>query len=117
MYIASFLFGGCVTSIHSSGTALINDRISAKQRTSATATLILINGISSSIAPIAIGSLMQFISHNIFFPSFAVIFFMLMGYGIIREFVGPAIDVKKQRESHALTNIRATPSAIELAES
>jgi MFS family permease len=116
-YIAAFLFGGCVTSIHSSGTALINDRISAKQRTSATATLILINGISSSIAPIAIGSLMQFINHNIFFPSFAVIFFVLMTYGIIREFAGPAIDVKKQRESHALTNIRATPGAIELADS
>lgn len=110
-----FIFGGCMTSVYSIATALMNDHLRPKQRTSATASLILLNGMSACIAPIMMGALMQFYGPNAFFAAFAVIFLCLFAFGIYRAYTGPEIRVENQGEFYAMP-ARPTPGIAPLGE-
>lgn len=110
-----FLTGGFVLSVYSIGAALMNDRLDSKQRTSATASLIFIQGISSCFAPIVVGILMQSISNDIFLPIFAFSFLLMVAYGIHRSFIGPDVNVEDQADFQAMP-VRMTPEFAQLAE-
>lgn len=109
-----FLFGGCVTSLYTISSALLNDRLRAGQRTSATASLILISGISSCLSPIIIGALMQTAGAYTFFISFSMCFFLLFVYGLYRAFAGPKINVETQGEHYAPSPRILNPNILEV---
>lgn len=111
--ILSFFLGGCATSSYTVASSMMNDRLKASQRTSATASLILINGISSCISPILIGALMQIFGVNAFFSTLLCGFSALFIYGFYRSFTGTHIDVEDQGEYLNLP-ARAGPSLANL---
>lgn len=98
VYICALMVGGCSTAIYSIGAAMMNDRLKTSQMTSATASLILINGMGACISPILLGFLMQTIGLMTFFGAFAVIFAMAFVFGLYRNFTGPEIIVEDQGE-------------------
>jgi MFS family permease len=114
LIVTSFLFGGCVTSIYSISAAHINDHLKSSQITSATASLILINGISSCIAPIILAVLLDIFGANIFFIPLSVAFFSLFIFGIYRDIVGKQIAVEDQTEFRQLPT-ESSPSIVYLS--
>ncbi len=102
LIIASFFFGGCVTSIYSISAAHMNDRLKPSQITSATAALILANGISACIAPIALAVLLDFYGSDIFFIFLSTTFGLLFVFGVYRDIVGGTIAVEDQGEFQAI---------------
>ena len=96
VYLCAFLVGGSSTSIYSIGVAMMNDRLRTSQMTSATATLILMNGVGACISPIFLGTMMQFYGVQTFFAAFAVVFAITFIFGLYRNFTGPEINVEDQ---------------------
>ena len=94
--LIGFFVGGCSTSIYSIGVAMMNDRLKTSQMTSATATLILINGIGACMSPILLGSMMDIFGIQIFFGSFALLFIGVFAFGLFRNFTGPEVSVEDQ---------------------
>lgn len=116
LIVASFLFGGCVTSIYSVSAAHLNDRLKPSQITSATAALILVNGVSSCIAPIVLAYMLDVYGSDIFFIFLSTTFALLFAFGIYREIVGERIAVKDQMDFHAIpVATRASPSIAQLS--
>ena len=113
--IGIFLIGGCGLSVYSIGAALMNDRLKPSQRTSATASLILLSGVSACISPIIIGFSMQFAGPHIFFPVFSCTFLMLFAFGVHRSYVGPEINIDDQVDYQTLPK-RGTPEIVQLSE-
>ena len=107
-----FLFGGFIASIHSISIAMMNDRLRPGQITSATASLILINGMASCVSPILMGVLMDTFGIHVFFALFATVFLVLLIYSVYRAFVGPQIDVEQQGEYQVFPT-RAGPNVAE----
>lgn len=116
LLLNAYLLGGAVSSIHSIAIAMMNDRLSHKQITSATASLILINGISSCVAPIILGVFLGISGTDSFFIIYALVFIALLCFGIYRNFTGKAIDVENQSEFHPIPT-RASPSVGQISES
>lgn len=102
IWIPAFLLGGCITSIHSISIAFMNDRLSAKQMTSATASLILVNGIAAFFAPTVVGLLMDTVGTNSFFYTLIAMFTALFIFGIYRNYTGPEVIVENQGEFQAI---------------
>ena len=98
IYICAFLVGGTSTTVYSVGAAMMNDRLKTSQMTSATASLILINGIGACISPILLGTFLQAYGPVMFFGSFTVIFLATFAFGLYRNFTGPEISVEDQGE-------------------
>lgn len=96
LYIGVFMMGGAISSIHSIAIAMMNDRINTNQMTSATATMILINGVSASISPLLIGAMLDMVGEISFLPTMAIGFMALLSYGIYRSIKGPEIIVEEQ---------------------
>ncbi len=116
LILYSFIFGGCVTSIYSVSAAHMNDRLKPSQITSATASLILVNGLSSCIAPIILAFLLDFYGANIFFIYLSSAFGPLFIYGIYRDWVGETIALEDQMEFQAIPiSTRASPNIVQLS--
>jgi MFS family permease len=115
LWLLIILLGGCVTSVHSISIAFMNDRLSTRQITSATAALILINGIAAFFAPTVSGVLMENIGPNSFFISIATVFGALSLFGIYRAFTGPEVDVEEQGEFHPIPQ-RSAPGIAHIHE-
>lgn len=96
LMIASFLIGGAVCSVHSIAIAMMNDRLRANQVTSATATMILINGMSACAGPLAVGALLDAIGSLSYMPTMGLTFVLLFGYALYRSIKGPEIIVEDQ---------------------
>lgn len=92
-----FVLGGTVTSLYSVCIAFINDRIKPEQITSASASLIMINGIGAAVGPIIAGFLMQKFDGSLLFYMQAVAFGLTFFLGIYRVITGKAINIAKQR--------------------
>ncbi len=108
-----FLLGGGVISIYSVASALLNDRLKPSQRTSAIASLILINGMSACLGPIITGTMMQTFGNSVFFMVFCAIFLVVFAYGLFRAYVGPSIDIDAQ-DSYQILPVRGTPALARL---
>ncbi len=102
LYACAFMVGGCSTAIYSIGTAMTNDRLKTSQMTSATASLILINGLGSCFSPILLGLLIQIMGLASFFGGFAVIFALGFIFGLYLHFTGGGILVEDQGEYQAM---------------
>lgn len=113
LIVCSFVFGGCVTSIYSISAAHLNDRLKPSQITSATAALILVNGISSCVAPILLGVLLDMYGANIFFLFLSAAFGILFIFGIYREIVGKKIPLENQIDFQPMP-ARSSPSIAQL---
>lgn len=96
IYMCALMIGGCATAIYSIGAAMMNDRLKPSQMTSATASLILINGVGACISPILLGTLMQTVGLYSFFACFSVVFTIAFVFGLYRNFTGPDISVEDQ---------------------
>lgn len=110
-----YLFGGFVTSLYSTAVSAMNDRLKPEQITSATASLILSNGMSACAGPILLGALMQTFGTDIFFATLGGAFFLLLLYGTWRAFRGPKIKLEDQGE-FVLMPTRSAPSALQIGE-
>lgn len=115
IYLCAFFVGGCSTAIYSIGAAMMNDRLKTSQMTSATATLILINGIGACISPIMLGTLMTTLGLQVFFGTFTVIFILSAIFGTYRSFTGPDISVEQQGDFQAIPP-RSTPGFAAMTE-
>ncbi|MDH5722889.1 MAG: MFS transporter, partial [Alphaproteobacteria bacterium] len=114
LLVSAYIFGGCITSCYSVAIAMMNDRLKPKQRTSATASLILINGMSSCIGPVLIGGLMQVFGPHAFFVSFTIALATLFIFGVYRKKVGKEdVDIEEQGEFQVIAP-RASPTAAQL---
>ncbi len=109
------LIGGCITSCYSIGVAMMNDRLKSAQITSATASLIFVNGIGAAFAPLLLGAMMQQIGNDVFFMSFAGAFTILAVFGIYRAITGPEFSVEDQGEYQTIPS-RSSPSIAQIAE-
>lgn len=96
IYACAFVVGGCSTAIYSIGVAMMNDRLKTSQMTSATASLILINGVGACISPVLLGTMIVVLGLSSFFGTFAIMLIITAAYGIYRHFTGPEIDVEDQ---------------------
>lgn len=115
LIVASFFFGGCVASIYSISAAHMNDRLKPSQITSATASLILANGVSSCIAPIALGVMLDFYGSDVFFIFLSTAFALLFVFGVYREIVGTRIAVDDQNDFQAMPPVRTSPAVVMLS--
>ena len=115
LLVAVFFFGGTVTSLYSIAAAMMNDRLRPEQMTSAVASLILINGLSSCIAPVLLGVLIDTVGGHSFFATFILCYAALTLFGTYRASKGPDIDIEDQGEFQALT-ARAGPSVAQIVE-
>lgn len=115
LLLNTFLLGGAVSSIHSISIAMMNDRLSRKQITSATASLILINGMSACVSPILLGVFLGTVGTGTFFIVFGAVFAMLFSFGVYRSFVGDVIDIEKQREFQPIPT-RTSPSVGQISD-
>ncbi len=102
MFISVYCIGGLTASVHSISIAMMNDRLKPSQITSATASMILINGVSACLAPVSLGAVLDIIGTQPFFIIVSGIFVSLLMYGIYRSFVGPDIDVDEQIDYQAI---------------
>ena len=98
IYFCALMVGGCSTAIYSIGAAMMNDRLKTSQMTSATASLILINGVGACISPILLGTLMQTVGYSSFFTAYGIVFAVSFVFGLYRNFTGPDISVADQGE-------------------
>jgi len=115
LIVASFLFGGCVASIYSISAAHMNDRLKPSQITSATASLILVNGVSSCIAPIVLAVMLDVYGAHVFFVFLSVAFALLAVFGVYRETVGETIKVDDQNDFQAMPPVRTSPAVVLLS--
>ena len=102
IYACALMVGGCSNAIYGVGAAMVNDRLKPSQMTSATASLILINGVGACVAPIILGFLMQTIGPITFFSAFALTFLLTFAFGLYRSMAGPGIEVESQGEFQAI---------------
>lgn len=91
-----FGIGGVVAAIYATAIAMMNDRIKQSQITSATASLILLNGMSACFSPIILGFVLQYVGTDPFFVTLGCLFALMFVYGLYRSYVGPEIDVEDQ---------------------
>jgi MFS family permease len=96
IYACALMVGGCSTAIYSIGAAMMNDRLKTSQMTSATASLILVNGVGACISPILLGVLMQTVGLGSFFSAYCIVFAASFAFGLYRNFTGPEINVEDQ---------------------
>lgn len=108
MWLA-FVIGGGTISLYGVSAAMLNDRLKPGQVTSATATLIFINGAASCVSPILVGFLMDALGYGVFFAVFACGYCALFAYGLYRAWVGPEIDVNEQADFQPLP-ARSSPN-------
>ncbi len=115
VYLCAFAVGGCSTAIYSVGVAMMNDRLKTSQMTSATASLILVNGIGSCLSPIMLGTLMSEFGLQVFFGTFTGIFVCAAAFGFYRNFTGPDVVVEKQGDFQAIP-LRSGPNVAAMTE-
>lgn len=95
---AVYAIGGVMASIHGVAIAMMNDRLKSSQMTSATASLILINGLSACFAPVILGTTLDMVGTGPFFVIVGSLFVCLCGYGVYRSIMGPEIHVEDQMD-------------------
>lgn len=115
IYLCTYMVGGCSTAIYSVGAALMNDRLKPSQMTSATASLILINGIGACISPIMLGFSIDTFGPSILFGAYTGVFLIAFTFGLYRNFTGPDIDIEHQGDYQAMP-ARAAPSMATIGE-
>ena len=98
LLLAVYFMGGIMASIHSVAIAMMNDRIKTSQMTSATASLILVNGLSACVAPLVLGVTLDKVGTEPFFVMMGVLFGLLFMYGIYRTIMGPELNIEDQTE-------------------
>ena len=98
LLIAVYFIGGIMASIHSVSIAMMNDRIKTSQMTSATASLILVNGLSACVAPLLLGMTLDIIGTEPYFIIMGGLFTLLLAYGVYRSIMGPEINIEDQTE-------------------
>ena len=113
--IAMFALGGLASSIYSISVAYMNDRLVPSQYLSASASLILINGIGAIAGPLTIGAGMQYVSIETFFPVLAVAFLMLGALCVFRSFSGITVDPDDQSD-FVVVPYRSGPGILEINE-
>lgn len=95
--ISVFLLGGLITSLYGVAIAFVNDYIRPEQVTSASASLILLNGVGSCIGPFVTGFLVQWYGVDALFYVLSVAFGLTSLLGVYRIFTGRVIDIAKQK--------------------
>lgn len=97
-FVLCFLLGGIATSLYSVAIAFMNDRIKESQRISASATLIMMNGIGACFGPIVISLVMQKFGVDLYFPMMGIVLIICLIFGLYRDFEGEDINVDDQTE-------------------
>lgn len=110
-----FVLGGLVVSLYSISIAFMNDRLKPSQITSASASLILINGIGGCAGPFLTGILIDWLGKNGMFLMLSVLFLALLVIGIYRAFTGRKVAVSDQSEFFPVP-ARSSPMVIQIHE-
>jgi len=94
MVVAAFVLGGTSNPLYSLVVAYVNDYLEPDDMASASAGLILMNGIGAMGAPIAVGYLMDAVGNDAFFGFVGAAFAVIAGYGVWRMTQRPAPSVE-----------------------
>ncbi|MCI5060211.1 MAG: MFS transporter [Alphaproteobacteria bacterium] len=109
------ILGGCTTSLYSICIAHMNDRLKPSQFTSASATLLLINGVGCCIGPLLCGLLIDIYGNSSMLLMFSGVFFITFILGTYRAFTGEKIRVSKQGDFVAMP-IRSSATVMQITE-
>ena len=96
MYVLIFFLGGLSLSIYSLALAHTNDHLEKEQIMSASATMILINGVGAALSPLIVASAMDFISVSAFFGTITMISLSMFVFALYRMSTAQSIPPKEQ---------------------
>lgn len=109
MYAIIFVLGGLSLSIYSLALAHTNDHLEKEQIMSASATMILINGVGAAISPLVVSFAMDAISENAFFGTIAIISLAMFTFALYRMSATESVPMEEQG-TYILTPIRTSSS-------
>jgi len=115
LYLAVLIFGGLSLSIYPLCLAHTNDHLTQRQIIAAGSSLILVNGMGSSIGPLLTSAAMTLTTIQAFFPILAAIFVIIFIFGVVRTQMRPPVPMDEQGDYHAMP-ARSSPLIWQIAE-
>ncbi len=106
-YVMIFFLGGLSLSIYSLALAHTNDHLEKEQIMSASATMVLINGVGASISPLLVSTLMDVIDYNSFYATIAVISFAMFTFALYRMSSSQSVAAEDQG-TYIMTPVRTS---------
>ncbi|MEM7744014.1 MAG: MFS transporter [Pseudomonadota bacterium] len=111
LVVAAFVLGGVSNPLYSLIAAYVNDRLEPEDMASASAGLILLNGVGAMGSPIAVGYLMDAIGNDAFFGFMGIAFAAMVGYALYRSTQRAAPSVEETGPMVPMTPISGQVAA------